>query len=112
MQGDYLILSSTDGLTRDLIDALSRETEHTAKPFAETHSLVEIDAAQLASILQANRETLVRGDMVKKGSTQEEAETGIDMLITVVKFVDHVKLSIGMHEGMSRANLEIELNWE
>jgi len=112
MPGDYLILSSTDGLARDLIDALSRETEHTAKPFAETHSLVEIDAAQLASILEANRETLVRGDMVKKGSTQEEAETGIDMLITVVKFVDHVKLSIGMHEGMSRANLEIELNWE
>lgn len=112
MPGEYLILSSTDGLARDLIDALSRETEHTVKPFAETHSLVEIDAAQLASILEANRETLVRGDMVKKGSTQEEAETGIDMLITVVKFVDHVKLSIGMHEGMSRANLEIELNWE
>ncbi len=112
MPGEYLILSSTDGLARDLIDALSRKTEHTAKPFAGTHSLVEIDAAQLASILEANRETLVRGDMVKKGSTQEEAETGIDMLITVVKFVDHVKLSIGMHEGMTRANLEIGLNWE
>jgi len=112
MPGDYLILTSTDGLARDLIDALSRETEHTVKPFAEIHSLVEIDAAQLASILEANRETLVRGDMVKKGSTQEESETGTDMLITVVKFVDHVKLSIGMHEGMSRANLEIELNWE
>jgi len=112
MPGEYLILSSTDGLTRDLIDALSRETEHTAKPFAETHSLVEIDLGQLASILETNRETLVRGDMVKKGSTQEEAETGIDMLITVVKFVDHVKLSIGTHEGLTQANLEIELNWE
>jgi len=112
MPGEYLILSSTDGLARDLIDALSRETEHTAKPFAETHSLVEIDAAQLASILEANRETLVRGDMVKKGSTQEEAETGIDMLITVVKFVDHVKLSIGTHEALTQARLEMKLNWE
>jgi len=112
MPGEYLILSSTDGLARDLIDALSRETEQTVKPFAETHSLVEIDAAQLASILEANRETLVRGDMVKKGSTQEEAETGIDMLITVVKFVDHVKLSIGTHEGLTQARLEMKLNWE
>ncbi len=112
MPGEYLILSSTDGLARDLIDALSRETEHTVKPFAETHSLVEIDAAQLASILEANRETLVRGDMVKKGSTQEEAETGIDMLITVVKFVDHVKLSIGTHEALTQARLEMKLNWQ
>ncbi len=112
MPGEYLILSSTDGLARDLIDALSRETEHTAKPFAEIHSLVEIDAAQLASILETNRETLVRGDMVKKGSTQEEAEAGIDMLITVVKFVDSVKLSIGTHEGLTQARLEMKLNWE
>jgi len=112
MPGEYLILSSTDGLARDLIDALSRETEHTAKPLAQTHSLVEIDAAQLASILEANRETLVRGDMVKKGSTQEESETEIDMLITVVKFVDHVKLSIGMHEALTQARLEMKLNWE
>jgi hypothetical protein len=111
MPGEYLILSSTDGLARDLIDALNRETKHTAKPFAETHSLVEIDAAQLASILEANRETLVRGDMVKKGSTQEEAETGIDMLITVVKFVDHVKLNIDTHEGLTQARLEMKLNW-
>ena len=112
MPGEYLILSSTDGLARDLIDALSRETEHTVKPFAQTHSLVEIDAAQLASILEANRETLVRSGMVKKGSTQEESETEIDMLITVVKFVDHVKLSIGTHEALTQARLEMKLNWE
>ena len=112
MPGEYLILSSTDGLARDLIDALSRETEHTVKPFAEIHSLVEMDVGQLASILETNRETLVRGGMVKKGSTQEESETEIDIIITVVKFVDHVKLSIGTHEGLTQANLEIGLNWE
>ncbi|HUU16693.1 MAG TPA: hypothetical protein VMW72_06055 [Sedimentisphaerales bacterium] len=112
MPGEYLILSSTDGLARDLIDALGRETEHTVKPLAQTHSLVEIDAAQLASILEANRETLVRSGMVKKGSTQEESETEIDMLITVVKFVDHVKLSIGTHEALTQARLEMKLNWE
>ena len=110
MPGEYLILSSTDGLARDLIDALSREMEHPVKPLGEVHSLAEIDAGWLASILEANRGTLVRGDMVKKGKTQEEAETGIDMLTTLVKLVKHIKLSVGIREGLTRAHLEMKLN--
>ena len=110
MPGSYLVLSSTDGLARDLVDALGREIEQTAKPLAETHSLVELEGGQLASILQANRQTLVRGDMVKKGSTQEEAEAQTDVLITIAKFCESLKLSIGMHEGTTEASLEMKLN--
>jgi hypothetical protein len=111
MPGRYLILSSTDGLARDLVDALGREMEQTVQPLAETHSLVEIEGGQLASILQANREALVRGDMIKKGSTQEQAETGIDMLITVIEFVERFKLGIGMHDGLTQARLELKLSF-
>jgi len=64
----------------------------------------------LLSALLANRETLVRGDMVKKGRTQAEAETGIDLLITLVKLVDRIKLSIGMHDGLIQAQLGVKLN--
>ena len=110
MPGEYLILSSTDGLARDLIDALGREMEQTAKPLAGTHSLVEIEGGQLASILQANHKTLVRGNMVKKGNTQEQAESETDMLISVFKFLDGMKLDIGIHEGLTRARLKIKLN--
>ncbi|MHC4462651.1 MAG: hypothetical protein ACYS30_14640, partial [Planctomycetota bacterium] len=66
MPGEYLILSSTDGLARDLIDALNREMEHATKSFAGTHSLVELEGGQLASILKSNRKTLVQGNMVGK----------------------------------------------
>jgi len=110
MPGDYLILSSTDGLARDLIDALNHEKEQAVKPLAEIHSRVEIEGGRLASILEANRGVLVRGDMVKKGSTQEQAEAGIDMLITVVKLIERVELSIGTHEGLTQARLEMKLN--
>jgi len=110
MPGDYLILSSADGLARDLIDALKHEKERTVEAVAETHSLLEIEGGRLASILQANRGVLVRGDMVKKGSTQEQAEAGIDLLITVVRLIERIKLSIGMHEGLTRARLEMKLN--
>ncbi|MBW7990509.1 MAG: DUF3352 domain-containing protein [Planctomycetes bacterium] len=110
MPGEYLILSSTDDLARDLIDSLNREMQHNVKPVANTHSLVEIDTAQLTSILKANRDTMVRSDMVKKGSSQEEAETGIDMLITLVKLIERAKLGLGTHEGLTKARLEIKLN--
>jgi hypothetical protein len=110
MPGEYLILSSTDDLTRDLIDALNQEIHHKVTPLDKTHSLVEIDTAQLTSILKANRDTMVRSDMVKKGSTQEEAEAGIDLLITLVKLVEHAKLGLGTQESLTRALLEIKLN--
>lgn len=110
LPGEYLILSSTDDLAQDLIDSLNREMQQKVKPIAKTHSHVEIDTAQLTSILKANRDILVRSDMVKKGSTQEEAEAGIDMLITAVRLVDRTMLSLGTHDGLTQARLEIKLN--
>jgi len=110
MPGEYLVLSSTDGLARDLIDALHQETEQTLKPLAGTHSLVELEGGQLASILEANRKTLIRQNMVNKGSTQEQAEAGIDMLISLIKLLNSAKLSIGVQEGLTRAQLEMKLN--
>ncbi|MHC4084276.1 MAG: hypothetical protein ACYSWZ_04985 [Planctomycetota bacterium] len=112
MPGEYLVLSSTDGLAQDLIDALHQETEQTPKPSAGTHSLVEIEGGQLASILETNRKTLIQGDMVKKGSTQEQAESSTDLLISVMEFLKHVKLRIGTHDGLTKADLEIKLNLE
>ena len=110
MPGGYVIFSSTDGLARDLVDALNKEFKQGGKPLAQTHSMVEIEGGQLASILQANRQILVRGDMVKKGNTQEQAEAGIDMLIALARFVEHVELGIGMNESLTQARFEINLN--
>jgi len=110
MPGDYLILSSTDGLARDLIDSANGEIERQVEPLAQIHSLVEVDGIQLASILEANRHTLVRGDMVEKGRTQEEAEAGIDLLITIAKLCKRLKLGVGTNEVTTEAKLEVKLN--
>jgi hypothetical protein len=110
MPGNYLILSSTDGLARDLIDALHREAGQTVTPVAQTHSLLELNGGQVASALRANREMLVQGDMVKKGRSRPESEAGIDMLLTAVKFVDQVKLSLGTDQGLTAATLTMKLN--
>jgi hypothetical protein len=106
MPGPYLILSSTDSLARDLIDVLGGEA---ARPVAQTHSVLEIDGGQVVSILRANRETLVRGDMVKKGRSQQESEAGIDLLINLVRLVDQIKLSLGTDKDLTQAQLALKL---
>ena len=48
---DYLVLSSTDGLAKDLIDALKKEAAAAFKPLAGVHSLIDFDATRLSSVL-------------------------------------------------------------
>ena len=69
-----------------------------------------VHLGQLASILEANRKTLIQGNMVDKGSTQEQAEANIDLFISLAKFLDRAKLSVGVQEGLTRAQLEMKLN--
>ena len=56
--GDYVVISSTDGLARDLIDALKKEPGKPLKPSPAAHSIAQIDGAQLHAILSANREKI------------------------------------------------------
>ncbi|NQT39957.1 MAG: hypothetical protein HQ581_20860, partial [Planctomycetes bacterium] len=109
MPGDYVVLSSTEGLARDLIDALERETAGNVRPTTGVDSLVELDGDQLASILQANRQAMVRNNMVEDGNTLEEAKTSIDALFTAVEAIERIKLIVGSHEGITQARLDVKL---
>jgi len=108
--GDYLVLSSTDGLAMDLIDALQQEMTRPLKALAGVHSLAELDVGQLAAVLESNRAAMVRQNMLKKGTAQEEAESQIDILLTLLKSVGRVSLNLANPDGQTRANLELKLN--
>jgi len=108
--GDYVVLSSTDGLAKDLIDALKKESAGSVQPAAQTHSLVEMDSAALAAILSANRKALVRQNMVEKGTTQEQAEGQVDLFTTVLKYLGRVDLDMGRHNDQVQASLKVKLN--
>jgi hypothetical protein len=110
MIDEYLILSSAEGLTRDLIDAAKKEIAETVEPLAQVQSSVEIDGRQLASILGANRDHLVRQNMVNEGNTLEQAETEIDVLLTVAQYLGKLKLDLGTRAGNTQASLTLELN--
>jgi hypothetical protein len=107
---DYLILSSTDQLARDLITAVSQESRASTGPLAGAHSLARLDGAPLAAILKTNYQTLVRQNMVNDGKTAAEAEATIDIFIALAQFVKYVDLSIGMEQGHTQARLALQLN--
>ncbi len=83
MFDDYMILSSTEGLTRDLIDALKSPAAGTEPTLDQTHTLFQLEGAQLGSVLKSNRQQMIRQNMVDKGQTQEQAEVEVDTLLTL-----------------------------
>ena len=110
MPGEYLILSSTEGLARDLIDALGEEAATNVSRL-EVDTLLELDGAHLASIVEANRESMVRNNMLEEGNTRKEAETAIELLATVTRLVESLELGVGSHEGLLQARLAIRPSW-
>jgi hypothetical protein len=107
---EWLVISSTESLARDLIDALKSETAKQAKALAGVHSMVEVNGRQLASILKANRANLVRQNMIDDGNTKEEAEAAIGVLLSIVEYFGGAKIEVGRDDGRMRAKLELDVN--
>lgn len=110
MPEDYLVISSTSQLAKDLIDALKNEKADGTEPLPGVHSMVELDATQLASILEANWDALVRNNMVEEGNTREKAEADLGGIMMILKYVGDFKLMSGVSKGQSRTRLQLDLN--
>ncbi len=106
--GDYLILSSTDGLARDLIDAVQKESAAAPKPSQATHAALELDGAQLHAILVANREQFIRKNMVEKGNSRAQAEAEIGILLAAAGYLDRAALTLGRVHACPQATLELK----
>jgi hypothetical protein len=108
--GDFLVLSSTDGLAKDLIDALKKEAAESVRALAQTHSRIEVDGAQLAAILQANRPAMVRQSMVEKGKTQQQAENDFDFLVGLLGRLARARLDVGTAAGQPEVRLDVKID--
>ncbi|MBL7038599.1 MAG: DUF3352 domain-containing protein [Pirellulaceae bacterium] len=107
---EWLVISSTESLARDLIDALKAETAKQPKALAGVHSMVEVNGRQLVSILKANRANLVRQNMIDDGHTKEEAEAAIGVILSIAEYFGGAKIELGSEDGRMRAKLELEVN--
>ncbi|MFA5189640.1 MAG: hypothetical protein WC740_02880 [Verrucomicrobiia bacterium] len=110
MPGNYLILSSTEQLACDLMDAVGREAKLSSAPLAQTHSLLEAKGDRVAAALLANHDVILRQNILKKGGGDGDAG-GIDALITFAGFVEQLRLSLGAESGLNQAKLELKFKW-
>lgn len=105
--GDYVILSSTDALARDLINAVKQAPSTPAKTPLAANSLMEVEGPALSAILEANREQMVRKNMVDKGDSREKAESDIQVLLAALGHLEHATLTLRRDAGQPQAQLEI-----
>ena len=108
--GDYLVLSSTERLTRDVLDTLKSEMAGPRQPAAGVSSHVELDGPQLSSILEANYEVMVQRNMLEKGTTHEQAEAQIGLISLAPRYLGRAMLSLTCEDSRPAATLELQLN--
>lgn len=106
--GGHLILSSTEGLARDLIDALGDE-ERSGKALPGVSTRMELDGRQLAEILTENRQALVRQNMVEKGHSRQEAEGEIDLLLMLANMLGGIRVEAGGPDGRDAPLLRVDV---
>ncbi len=108
--GDYIVMSSTEGLARDLIDALQVETQSAVKPLKQVNSKLTIDGNIVAGLLTANWETLVGQNMLEKGHSRRQAETEIGALVAAAELLDRIEVTIVDQDRRTRATLDVDLD--
>ena len=101
--GEWLILSSSEQLACDLVDAVHADPREPATPRVD--SLLHLDPPRLASILRANREHLVRHNMIEDGNSRAAAEGEIDLLLDLAALFSAIELEVGSHAGLTRGRL-------
>jgi hypothetical protein len=104
--GPYIILSTTDGLARDLIDAANREDGRTPLQTSTAHTVLEIaSAAGIAALLRVNRPVMVRHSVLTGGKKPEQAAREFDTSVAFLDKLNRAKLTL----SADRLDLELEL---
>jgi hypothetical protein len=105
--GTHLIMSSTDALACDLIDALQKEAQAGCEPVAGQHSLAMVKSAPLASILDDNRDAMIRQNMVEDGKSREQAEQEVTGILMVLKYFTGIEIEAGTGDDHARLNIQV-----
>jgi hypothetical protein len=94
--GPYLIVSSTDGLAKDVIDAVNREDGRMPASGSGTHTMFEITGPEeIAALLEANRAEMIRQSVVGKGEKPKAAEAEFERNLALLRRLAEARLSVG-----------------
>jgi hypothetical protein len=104
--GPYIIFSTTEGLAKDLIDAVNKEDARAPAAKSHAHTLLEVNSPEeIAALLNVNRSAMVRQSILSKGVKPQDAAREFDANTQWLNKLARARLSI----ASSQADLELEL---
>ena len=98
------MLSSSLDLARSLVKSVNEPSE----PSQET-LVAEADGLSLANLVDVNREQLAMRNMLEKGNDRTKAESEIDLLASLLRYLGHGRLTVSDHDTQSRLSIELRL---
>ncbi len=107
--GNHFVLSSSLGLAKDLVHVLQSPGESKA---SEATFLVEAEGKEVGGLIEQNRERLINQNMLEKGNSKEQAAQEVDLLKTLVEYLNHATLSVRDTEGGPSFQLNFDLKGE
>jgi hypothetical protein len=108
--GHFFILSSSVGLARDLIKQLKPTVGAPAAPTEGTETLaIDADGVELAKLLELNRARLVTRNMLNKGETKESAERQVELVLALLRYLHHGRLTIQDDPAATRVEVRFQL---
>lgn len=103
--GERCVISSSASLARSVV-ANANATTVVAEA---ANTAVALDAAVLRSVLTDNREQLISQNMLEEGHTRDEAETQIDLLLTLLGHVNSGSLSLSTADSGLQLSVGVTL---
>jgi hypothetical protein len=108
--GPYIILSTTDGLARDLIDAVNKEDGRTPAQAANAHTMphtiIDLTSpAEIAALLKVNKASMVRQSVLTKGTKPEVAAHEFDANTAWLDKLNRARLTV----SADQLDLDLEL---
>lgn len=107
-----MIMASSLSLARTLIDGKEADKAAFERPAIKANSLIHINAKQIATALEPNREYLIAQNMLEKGHGHEAAEAEIGVLFEIIELVSDVTVSLENTESELKLNTQLRLNLE
>ncbi|TWU01324.1 hypothetical protein [Stieleria varia] len=105
--GERFVLASTMGLARRLTTAATPDPAT-----LDANSAMTVSASGLQSALQDNREQLIAQNMLEEGNGRDEAEAAIDLLLTVVGFLESSSLQLKADDAELAVEFDLKVGAE
>jgi hypothetical protein len=109
--GKHFILSTSAGLARALIkDLKSGAADGTGRAEAKETAVLEADGPEFARLLEANRGRLAMRIMLDRGETKEHAESEVELLIALFRYLRHGRMAIRDDARATSLELSLQLS--